>query len=455
MANTRELRPGASTRVAAAEEAGAPGPGKRTLTEALPVVQQQAAPDGGAGRPAADAGVMAWGPTDDGPKDAGPKDGDGKDAGTSHAPSPDAGTPPTPPVPPPAAQGMRSFIVESRGQLIQVYVSPGVITATPDVFMFFHGFYANYGIDANITPEDDDNASGVDSGAAAMAQAKAPNTIAMFPQGIRGKRKNDGGRMGGLQPKNDQERKDKNAFPLFIDEALGKVAALLKMPGLAPRHIALAGHSAGGYKGVQDALTQAGNYDDKITDITLMDSSYSTSHFESTATWMFKGSAGKTVRIVQSQDQLDQGWESDKDDPDKKVAVKAYWKYWFTEGELRGQAAKHKMKFNQVMKFDEDSTADDRGNSTFVIQHSQILRGDGTVQCDILIMRSNLGHHEIRDNVMDDAIDSIGKGDKGSADFGKNHVADYGRDPARPHDGNLEPKPPPKQKGKGKAKPKP
>jgi hypothetical protein len=113
------------------------------------------------------------------------------------------------------------------------------------------------------------------------------------------------------------------------------------------------------------------------------------------------------------------------------------------------------MKFSPKMKFDEDSKVDDRGNETFVIQHSQILRNDGTVQCDILIMRSNLGHHEIRDNVMDDAIDSIGQGENGSADFGKNHIPDYGRDPTRPHKGNQEPKPAtpePKSKSKSESK---
>jgi hypothetical protein len=111
-----------------------------------------------------------------------------------------------------------------------------------------------------------------------------------------------------------------------------------------PNRIALAGHSAGGYKGIQDALTEDANYADKITDITLMDSSYSTSHFASTASWMFTGSPGKTVRIVQSKDQLDQGWEHDKKnpDPDEIHAVKAYWKYWFTEDRLQNQATDHR-----------------------------------------------------------------------------------------------------------------
>jgi hypothetical protein len=42
------------------------------------------------------------------------------------------------------------------------------------------------------------------------------------------------------------------------------------------------------------------------------------------------------------------------------------------------------MVFHPVTHFDENSEADDRGEGTFVIQHSQIQRSDGTVQCDIL-----------------------------------------------------------------------
>jgi hypothetical protein len=199
-----------------------------------------------------------------------------------------------------------------------------------------------------------------------------------------------------------------------------------------------------------------GKYADTITDITLMDSSYADSHFESTATWMFAGSPGKTVRIVQSKDQLDHRYEKDKDDPRKSHPVDdPYWKHTFSEAALRAQVntfnkkqpADQKMQFNAAMKFNEDSKSDDRGNETYVIQHSQILRQDGTVQCDILIMRSNLSHHRIRDNVLDDAIDSIGQGEQGNASFGKNHLPDYGRDPALSHadDKANTPKPAPKR----------
>jgi hypothetical protein len=437
MGHGNEHRSGSGTRAGRADHATSGGlaPGKRTLTEALPVVQRKTPGDagtqkiGGGDGGSPDAGVAGTGPTD---------------AGTSGSPAPDAGTPPPPPVasPPAPSKDMRAFVVSARGQQVQIYVSAGVLTLQPNVFLFFHGYYANYGIDKDIKPDDSDDASGTDTAAAAMQQAKAPDTIVMLPQGIRGDKDNDGGRMGGLQPQNKQEKKDRNAFPLFVDEALAEVAKRLKSAKLEPRHIALAGHSAGGYKGIQDALQADGKYADTISDITLMDSSYADSHFESTATWMLEGRPGKTVRIIQSKDQLDHRYEKDKDNPKKSVQVNdPYWKHSFSEAALRAKVNglnkkrpdDPPMQFNAAMKFNEDSKSDDRGNETYVIQHSQILRNDGTVQCDILILRSNLSHHQIRDNVMDDAIDTIGQGEQGNASFGKNHLPDYGRDPALSH----------------------
>ena len=127
--------------------------------------------------------------------------------------------------------------------------------------------------------------------------------------------------------------------------------------------------------------------------------------------------------------------------------------------------SKNKMSVNHIVKYKPrpiqgkgsalDDIAADRGNHTGTLQHSQVLNAAGKVQCDILILRSDLGHHEIRDNVMDDAIDSIGQGAAGSDNFGKNQIADYGRDPMAPHDGNREHmagEPERKPKGKPKAK---
>lgn len=107
---------------------------------------------------------------------------------------------------------------------------------------------------------------------------------------------------------------------------------------------------------------------------------------------MFEGSPAKTVRIVQSKDPLSPKKSHAIDDP--------CWKHTFSEA-VQGQGQRlpqeapddPKMQCNAAMKLDEDSKRDERGNETYVIQHSQILRHDGAVPCDILIMRSNLSHH--------------------------------------------------------------
>jgi hypothetical protein len=446
MSNGKEPRPGASPQVGRGGDVAqsGPGPGKRTLTEALPAAGAGPGAGGAGGAKADDAGAKQGAPTGtDGGGAPAAGNTDAAGPGTTFAapgpgtPGPGGPTSPTPVDPPTGSKNMESFVVTARGQRVQIYVSPGGINHTPDVFMFFHGYYANLGIDPKIDPKSSDNASGEDTAAAAMAQAKALNTLAMLPQGVRGDDSNDGGRMDALQPKTKQELKDKNALPLFIDEILARVAEHLQKTGtLAPNHIGIAGHSAGGYKGVNDALSQAGGYEDKITDITLMDSSYSSSHFASTSKWMFEGSPGKTVRIVQSLGQLQHGWVRDKDNPKgPKLPVDPWHKKYFGEAELKGLAGKHGMTITKL------SAGEDRGNQTKVVQHTQVLTADGKVQCDVLIMQSDLGHHEIRDNVMDDAIDSIGQGAQGNVDFGKNQIPDYGRDPSMPHDGNVEPKP--------------
>jgi hypothetical protein len=126
-----------------------------------------------------------------------------------------------------------------------------------------------------------------------------------------------------------------------------------------------------------------------------------------------------------------------------------HWRDYFNEAAIGAAAKKHGMTMKPILPYSATST-DDRGNHTRVLQHTQVINGNGDVQCDILVMQSDLGHHEIRDNVMDDAIDSIGKGAAGSDEFGKNQIPYYGRDPNMPHDGNLEhvpgePQPPPQK----------
>ncbi len=348
---------------------------------------------------------------------------------------------PTPPPPDPlvGGAGMLSFTFPVDDQVVQVYVSPGGIDHHPDVFMFFHGYNANLGIDDRIKPQDDDNVSGKDSAKAAVAEGKATNTIAILPQGIRGT-----GKTGGQMPAMIGAGK---GFEPFLDHILEALAMKMAISGkLEPKHIALAGHSAGGYQGIDEAMSTMGKYSDTITDLTLMDTSYSNAHFADALNWLFTGSPGKTIRIAQSHDQLLQSHHQVPDPtPEKPKQTKdeigpPHWQGYFGDDALVGAAKHHKMTLNQIQKFDYKHWAsnDDRGNSTKVMQHTQVINADGKLQCDILVMQSDLGHHEIRDNIMDDAIDSIGKGGADTSDFGKNHIPYYGRDPDAPHEGNVE-----------------
>ncbi len=326
------------------------------------------------------------------------------------------------------------------GQWVQIYVSPGGINSKPDVFMFFHGQNANLMVDPKAKEGGGDNVSGNDVAGAAMAQARAKNTIAILPQGIDGVK--GGGDMKGLDPK-------KGGLVGFLDEILDATATKLgRTDKVRPHHIALAGHSAGGYMGVHEALSTAGKYGDTITDLTLMDSEYSPSHFADAATWMYAGSPGKTVRIVQSERQIKHSYVSKPDPTDAKksisVPIDPAWRDYFGETEMKSHAPKGSgftvTKLVSPPKKDGelDSADRDRGNKTKVFQHSQLVNGKGEVQCDVLVMQSELGHHEIRDNVMDDALDSIGQGGKDADQFGRNQIPQYGRDKDKPHRGNAE-----------------
>jgi hypothetical protein len=289
-------------------------------------------------------------------------------------------------------------------QPCQVYVSPGGVTATPDVFLFFHGHRAQYNIDGNQRGKGE--ISGLDVAADAMTHARGKNTIAILPQGklgsgaVNGDRTTEGGYMAALQ----------DGLPSFVSSVLTPLAADLHMDGLTPRHISLAGHSAGGYMGVHDALSKAGNLADVITDVTLMDTGYSTTHFADTAKWMYKGSPGKSVRIIGSAAQI-------KRDTHK--------------GSFGPTALADGAKAHGFTVEDGGGAGSHRDADTTVVQHSKIMK-DGVVHCDVLIMKFDHTHNAVadhaplRDRVMDDSILSIGQGAAGSDSFG---LRDHGNEP--------------------------
>jgi hypothetical protein len=335
-----------------------------------------------------------------------------------------------------------AFVVNVDGQYVQVYVSPDGVDTSPDVFMFFHGQVANLKIDPAMKDLGSDNVSGNDTAGAAMAKGKEKNTIALLPQGFRGGAHSAGGRMDAII---------KYGLEKFLDDVLAAANLQIGAPSaLKPHHISLAGHSAGGHKGIHEALSNTGKYADTISDITLMDTSYAETHFEEARDWAFTGSPNKTIRIVQGTGQLKNDIYRKQDDleetdPNHKPAVyegHAYWSRVFSDAALDTAVKAHPgMTINHIQTFDFQKSksygaGEDRGNMTEMVQHTQIVK-DGKVQCDILVLHSQLGHHEIRDSTMDDAINSIGQGAAGSDQFGR-HDDDptYGRDPSKPHSGN-------------------
>jgi hypothetical protein len=151
---------------------------------------------------------------------------------------------------------------------------------------------------------------------------------------------------------------------------------------------------------VHDALQGAGDLLDHISDMTLMDSSYSDAHFKDAAKWMFQGAPGKSLRIIGSPDQIDSGVHSGTFG---KSAINSHAKQ-------AGYDVEHL-----------STKGDNRDNHTSVHQHSQ-LKKDGAVHGDIIILKSARKHHDIRDDVMDDAILSIGQGAAGNEKFAKHDI---------------------------------
>jgi len=327
---------------------------------------------------------------------------------------------------PAGSSDMQSMVVHVDGQYVQVYVSPLGVTHDPDVFVFFHGHDANLGIDPAMKHGQADNRSGEDTAASAMAQARTKNTIAILPQGVRGHHTADRTQEGGYM----KALKDgkKGALGEFLNDIFAQVGPKLHIEGpLTPHHISLAGHSAGGYMGVHDALKSAGDLTDSITDITLMDTSYADIHFVDAQNWLFKGPGNKALRIVQAPNQIDPGYV----DKEKKWhPTNRFWAKYFDQSALASVAKAHKMTVRTM------TAGEDLGGNTSVYQHTQVVSSDGQVQGDVLVLISHLGHHEVRDNVMDDSIDSIGEGAEGSSKFGRNHVENLGRETTNHDAGN-------------------
>lgn len=331
----------------------------------------------------------------------------------AHAPDAGAGHPPPP------LDHMGRFVYQvSAGSVTQqvlVYVAAGQLTLTPDVFVFFHGQWANYGIDprqlanrkaaeqARIAREKADPTkdpkkikgdeteayvdSGRDSSAEAMQHAQGRNVIAILPQGVMGGGGSTGGHMPVLTAKG-------GGLPALVDSIMASLQKDLHGDRMKPGRLSIAGHSAGGYMGVHEALASAGEDRDTITDVTLMDAEYEGAQFENASAWLLQGKGGKSFRIVASPGQLKTGRHLPYFSPENLT-----------------QHAKDK-GFSVV---DQGGAGDARGPKTTVVYHARVMQGS-EVHADVLILATDMEHHHVRDNVMDDAILNIGQGGKGGGD---------------------------------------
>jgi hypothetical protein len=312
------------------------------------------------------------------------------------------------------------FNIEGSGaiQKALVFVSAGPLTLAPDVFFFFHGQWANYGIDpdqyAALVARDEkkdpkhDKAwhdkkyleSGRKAITEAMERAQGHNLISIVPQGVMGGGGSNGGQMNTLHKK--------GSLSEVIASVMKQLQAKLKGDLMQPGRIAISGHSAGGYEGVQQALAASGSMKDTITDVTLMDQEYGGGgQYQQVLGWMLHGKPGKSLRVVAESTQLRVG-QFDA----KTHQAKGLWDRFIGPDALPAKA--HAAGFTVV---DKGGAGHKQGASKTVIYHAQVMKGS-EVQCDVLVMQSSLGHHPLRDDVMDDAALNIGQGAAGNTSFG-------------------------------------
>lgn len=313
-------------------------------------------------------------------------------------------------------EGMFSKVYSTGTQKAQVFVSPGGLSPTPNIYLHFHGHFADYKIDPDLTwdpksgpknPKDRAKPvkSGIDQAREAMTKAQDKNTIAILPQGllgqgtqIEGDPSHTGGWMADIQSQ---------GLPAFLEKIMTPLARDLGIAaGLTPGHIGIGGHSAGGYQGAHQALEQAGTLYDSITDLTFFDASYSDVHLEQARQWMLKPKAGKTLRLVNSY------WQQTGENYRKR------WQTRFNPDALEAYAKEVGMT---VKRLKDGSKLDAQ---TKVMQHTQVIDDKGAVQCDVLVTMTALpdhsaDHEATRDRFIDDAMLGVGGGAKANEDFGR------------------------------------
>jgi LAS superfamily LD-carboxypeptidase LdcB len=332
----------------------------------------------------------------------------------------------------------KGFVFSTGTQKSQVWLSPGGVSATPNIYLHFHGHRTDYGIDDNLawheggTKEDakgkqyrvapkshrgavDKGGSGHREAKKTMAATAGKNTIVIMPQGVLGEGaggEHEGGYM-----------KDLEALGLsaFLDKILQQVATAIRVPSLAPGNISLGGHSAGGYEGIHSAMRRLdkGKKDealmDTITDVTLYDASYAPAHLDETRAWAFhagkEGTPTKNVRLVNSW------FQQQTSQPDHKAHD--LWFARFGSPHLAAYAKARKMTTREIT----GDVGEKLDAQTKIMQHTQVLRADGSVQADVIVLMFSADkgrdHEPLRDRMIDDAIMSIGEGADGNKKFGR------------------------------------
>ena len=318
----------------------------------------------------------------------------------------------------------KPLVVSVGKQRCLVLVSPKGITTTPDIFIHYHGWSADYMIKGgtvthklghmtgleNEYSSKVDTKSGSDVVVKSIASTRA-NLIALLPQGNIGEGSKRGGRMPEI---------DRMGFPKFVATILAKLAKTLNVKSLKPGKIGVSGHSAGGYEGVASTLKKAGALKNNITEVTLMDTAYSQTHFKLAEKWLYSGSSGKSLRIVgrihQVQWRKYRKYKAKGGRPAYKKTISHH--PWFGSREIKRRAAKYPgFKATNVKVVDPN-----RDHKSKVLQHTKITKG-GKLHADVLVLRTEVTskktHGLLRDQFIDDALRSTGQGMAGTKYFGK------------------------------------
>ena len=204
------------------------------------------------------------------------------------------------------AQSGAQYVYESGGHPLMVYVPPGLKTtpADPvDVFMFFHGWYADYasaGVD-NFQKEDPGKAADL-AGAARAAAAGGRNVIVIAPQVN-----------SAHNQKSPWEQQKSGSYEAMVATTFGNLKEDLKLPHPLKRGaVSLAGHSGGG-KALGQATADLDSGDGGgVTDITLQEAGYGghegaadgaargdfAQSFQMVRTWLTRGKGPKVLRVI-------------------------------------------------------------------------------------------------------------------------------------------------------------